>query len=207
MIRPMRICPLIQQLLLRFLQAVFGMTVSGRDNVPRSGGVIIACNHISNLDPPVLGSAVPRRASFMAKAELFTGRAGEFFLPRLGAFPVNRDSVDTAALRTALAELERGRALIVFPEGTRSHDGRMLPLKAGVGLIAARSGAPVLPAFMWGTSRPRRAILRRPGFSVRFGRPIRPERLRAAGARKTVEMIREGIAGVGRDLLPGGDTA
>lgn len=207
MIRPMRICPLLQQLLLRLLQAVFGMTVSGRRNVPRSGGVIIACNHISNLDPPVLGSAVPRRASFMAKAELFTSRAGEFFLPRLGAFPVNRDSVDTAALRTALAELERGRALIVFPEGTRSHDGRMLPLKAGVGLIAARSGAPVLPAFMWGTSRPRRAILRRPGFSVRFGRVIAPERLRSAGARKTVEMIREGIAGVGRDLLPGGDTA
>jgi 1-acyl-sn-glycerol-3-phosphate acyltransferase len=198
---PMDICPFLQQALLLGLRAAFGMRVTGRGNVPRSGGVIIACNHISNLDPPVLGSAVPRRVSFMAKSELFTTRAGEFYLPRLGAFPVNRRGVDTAALRAGVAELESGRALIVFPEGTRSHDGRMLPLKAGIGLIAARSGVPVVPAFMWGTHDPAAAAMRRHRFAVAFGRPLCPGQLRGLGVRGMTEKIGESMAEVGRSML------
>lgn len=200
MIEPMDICPQLQQLLLLCLRCGFGMRVSGRSNVPRSGGVIVACNHISNLDPPVLGSAVPRRVSFMAKSELFTTRAGEFYLSRLGAFSVNRRRVDTAALRAALEVLKAGRALIVFPEGTRSRDGRMLPLKAGIGLIAARSSVPLVPAFIWGTQAPAAAMLRSPRFSVAFGSPMAPGALRALGPREATERIGRSIASLGRGL-------
>ena len=204
----MRLCPKLQQMLRLLLGVLFGLTVRGRENVPRRGGIIIACNHISNLDPPVLGSAVPRPVSFMAKSELFTTGAGAFFMPRLGAFPVNRRGVDTDALRTALAELDGGKAVIVFPEGTRSHDGKMLPLKAGIGLIAARAGVPVVPAFIWGTDNPGRALARSPRFTVGFDRPIPYSELAGAGgARKTTERIGAGIAGLGARLVPGLDTA
>ena len=114
----------------RFLFGVlFGLRVRGDGMLPRKGSIIVVCNHISELDPPILGSTIPRQTFFMAKHELFTTRMGEFYMPRIGAFPVRREGVDTASLRTALEALERGYILVVFPEGTRSNDGRPLPVK------------------------------------------------------------------------------
>ncbi|MEN8208979.1 MAG: lysophospholipid acyltransferase family protein [Candidatus Fermentibacteria bacterium] len=152
---------------------LFGLIVRGTENVPRRGGLIIACNHISEMDPPVLGFSIPRNFAIMAKVELFKYSFGEYFLRKLNAFPVNRAGIDTKALRTAIDYLRGGEAVVIFPEGTRSHDGRLLPAKAGISLIASASGAPVLPAFIWGTDHPLDALTRKgKPFSVTFGKLI-----------------------------------
>jgi 1-acyl-sn-glycerol-3-phosphate acyltransferase len=157
---------------------LFGFHVKGAERVPRKGGVIIVCNHISELDPPVLGFATPRCISFMAKVELFSRRFGQFFFSELNAFPVNREGIDTKALRTAINYLKGGEAVVIFPEGTRSHDGRLLSPKAGISLIASASRAPVLPAFIWGTDHVWKALTRtgKP-FSVSFGKLISSRKL------------------------------
>jgi 1-acyl-sn-glycerol-3-phosphate acyltransferase len=162
----------------RLCQLLFGFHVQGAERVPRKGGVIIVCNHISELDPPVLGFAIPRGISFMAKVELFQNRFGQFFLSKLNAFPVNRAGIDTKALRIAIDSLTGGEAVVIFPEGTRSHDGRLLPAKAGISLIASASRAPVLPAFIWGTDHVWKALTRtgKP-FSVSFGKLISSRKL------------------------------
>ncbi|OPL18567.1 MAG: hypothetical protein AVO35_04340 [Candidatus Aegiribacteria sp. MLS_C] len=185
-------------------RVLFGLRVTGRDMVPRRGGLIIACNHISELDPPVLGCAIPRPVAFMAKVELFRSRFTGFWLRKLNAFPVNRSGVDTRALREAIDILRCGDAVVIFPEGTRSHDGKLLPVKAGIGLVAVSSGAPVVPAFVWGTDRARRAFLRTgDGFSVNFGRPIPIGRIldikRRAGSMAVADEIMSAIEATGRN--------
>jgi 1-acyl-sn-glycerol-3-phosphate acyltransferase len=189
----------------RFLfSSMFGLRVHGHASIPRRGGLIIASNHISELDPPVLGSSIPRAVFFMAKAELFRTRMGAFYLPRIGAFPVNRDSVDTKALRTSLEVLRNGNILVVFPEGTRSTDGKLLPVKAGVGLLAVRSAVPVLPAFIWGTDHPFRALFGRRRFSVSFGKIITADRIAREHAQdgfsKVAESIRTSIEQLGSEF-------
>ncbi|MCD4776689.1 MAG: 1-acyl-sn-glycerol-3-phosphate acyltransferase [Candidatus Aegiribacteria sp.] len=161
-----------------FTRLLFGFHVQRAERVPRKGGVIIVCNHISELDPPVLGFAIPRCISFMAKVELFRHRFGQFFLRKLNAFPVNRAGIDTKSLRIAIDSLKGGEAVVIFPEGTRSHDGRLLPAKAGISLIASASRAPVLPAFIWGTDHAWKALTRtgKP-FSVSFGKLISSRKL------------------------------
>ncbi|MCD4701108.1 MAG: 1-acyl-sn-glycerol-3-phosphate acyltransferase [Candidatus Aegiribacteria sp.] len=174
---------------------LFGHTVRGASKVPRYGGLIIACNHISEMDPPVLGFSIPRNFAIMAKVELFKHRFGDFFLRKLNAFPVNRAGIDTKALRTAIDILKGGEAVVIFPEGTRSHDGHLLPPKAGISLIASASGAPVLPAFIWGTDHAVKALTRKgKPFSVSFGRLI--------SSRKLMEIKKkEGKAAVAKTIL------
>ncbi len=162
----------------RLVRFLFGFRVQGAEKVPRHGGVIIACNHISEMDPPVLGFSIPRTFAIMAKVELFRHRFGDFYLRKLNAFPVNRVGIDTKALRTAIEFLKGGEAVVIFPEGTRSHDGRLLPVKSGISLIASASEAPVLPAFIWGTDHPGKALTRKgKPFSVHFGRLISSRKL------------------------------
>lgn len=161
---------------------VFGLRVTGVERVPPTGGLLIASNHISEMDPPVLGSSIPRTLHFMAKSELFHGRIPASFFLRLNAFPVNRRGVDRGALRTSETILLSGGALLMFPEGTRSNDGRPLPPKPGIGMIVSRTGVPVLPAFIHGTNRPLSAIFRNPRFTVSLGLPIWPREIASAGS-------------------------
>lgn len=181
---------------------LFGLTVTGRNRVPRRGGLIIACNHISEMDPPVLGCAIPRAVAFMAKVELFGSRFSDYWFRKLNAFPVNRSSVDTKAIRTAIERLRNGEAVVIFPEGTRSHDGKLLPVKAGIGLVAVASGAPVVPTFIWGTDHARRALTRTGDrFSVNFGRLIPFRRIREIkqkeGSKAVADAIMSAIAETG----------
>jgi len=181
---------------------LFGLIVRGSEKVPRHGGLIIACNHISEMDPPVLGFSIPRTFAIMAKVELFKHRFGDFFLGKLNAFPVNRAGIDTKALRTAIEYLKGGEAVVIFPEGTRSHDGRLLPVKLGISLIASVSGAPVLPAFIWGTDHATDALKRKgKPFSVSFGTIISSRKLmeikKKEGKKAMAETIIAAIAEVG----------
>jgi 1-acyl-sn-glycerol-3-phosphate acyltransferase len=120
--------------------------VHGEERVPEKGPLIVAANHRRFFDPVFVSMAVPRRVRWMAKKELFTFPFARFFY-FLGTFPVDRQGGGRAALRTALNLLAEERALGIFPEGTRRKEGASPEAKSGTAVIAARSGAPVLPVF------------------------------------------------------------
>lgn len=166
--------------ILRLILAVlgrllFGVEARGTEYVPRSGPVLIVANHASVLDPPIMGVVVPRPLYFLAKAELFSLPLFGRLIAAVNARPVRREGADPRALRTALRVLEMGRALLIFPEGTRGEGGTLGPGKAGAGMLAALSGAPVVPAYIEGSGRalPRgRWLPRLAKIRVRFGPPL-----------------------------------
>lgn len=166
--------PLVHLFIRLVARVVFGLRETGREFIPSSGPVILASNHISDWDPPVLGMASSRVPYYMAKSELFKGRVARFLLGKLGAFPVNRTGTDTGAMRTAIQLLKRGEVLAMFPEGTRNRKGLLGKARHGIALVARRGGAPVVPAYISGTMKPRR------GLRVAFGRPISCEEVQTA---------------------------
>ena len=121
-----------------------GQTV-GISNLPKTGGVVVASNHGSHLDPPILGHALGRPVAFMAKSELFSIPILSFIISACGAYPVKRGAGDREALRTASNRLKEGFATGVFLDGTRQENGRVNDPKAGAALLAARTGCPILP--------------------------------------------------------------
>jgi 1-acyl-sn-glycerol-3-phosphate acyltransferase len=158
-------------------RALCGLRVSGLEHLPPPP-FIIAANHISLFDPPILGCVVPYEVAFMAKVELFEKPLLAPLIRSLNAFPVKRGLPDREAIDRALATLRGGRALIMFPEGTRDRSAlRIREPKFGVGLFAVSAQLPVVPAYMAGTNRFSRALLRAPRFSVVFGPPITPPRV------------------------------
>jgi len=134
-----------------FFKLTRGFQVSGQENVPKRGPVVLIANHTSYLDPPALGVASPRRVYFMAKEELFRIPLFGWLLKGLGAFPVKRGTPDRRAFKRALAVLAAGNVLGIFPEGTRSKTGELGPAEEGAAVLALRSGAPVVPAGITGT--------------------------------------------------------
>jgi len=164
----------------------FRLRVIGQEHVPRNGGAIIAANHNSFLDIPLLGCALRRRADNIAKAELFERALVGAFFRALGGFPVRRGTIDREALQEAITRLQNGHLLVFYPEGRRSHDGHLLPPRPGIGMLVARTGVPVIPAYIDGTHRawPRGRLWIWPTrVTITFGRPIdlRPALVRAGG--------------------------
>lgn len=131
------------------------------ERVPLDKAVIIAPNHASNLDPPFIHAAIPRKCvANMAKKELFKG-IGAWLMPRLYSFPVDRERADLGAIKEALATLKRGHGLLMFPEGARSKDGSLQPPQDGVSVLALKTQAPIVPTFIAGT-----------GANGKKGRPV-----------------------------------
>ncbi len=146
--------------------------------VPLRGPVIIAPNHNSWWDPPLIGMASPREVYFLAKEELFTAnRLFGWLIRTYNAIPIRRETGGVEALRTALALLKEGKAVVIFPEGTRNKTQQLLlPLKPGVYLLAKYSKAPVVPAFILNNRQPfHRWLLRKAPPRVRFGPALRVE--------------------------------
>jgi len=148
--------------------------VKGRENIPSQGPLLIAANHLSLADPPLLGYSLNRKATFMAKEELFRPRVIGYLLSSFGAFPVHRGRLDRKAIRQAYQVLTDGLALVMFPEGTRSLNDRLQSALPGPALIAIRSGAPILPIGIIGTEKIRGVtwLLRRPQIMVNIGQPF-----------------------------------
>lgn len=134
------------------IRAWFRLEVDGADRVPQSGPVILAMNHESALDIPIIVVASPRPITFMAKRELFKGPFTSWSLRELGGFRVDRDRFDLRAVRISLAVIERGDVLGMYPEGTRS-PGELLPFLPGAAWLAVRTGTPLVPVVLTGTDR------------------------------------------------------
>jgi 1-acyl-sn-glycerol-3-phosphate acyltransferase len=154
----------------------------GWDRLP-AGPCLLAANHQSLLDPPLIGAALPAEVAFVARKTLFENPVFGWVIRACHALPLDRDEADLAAIRRALAVLAEGRKLVIFPEGTRSADGALLPAKAGAGLLALKSGVPVVPIRIRGA----RDVLPRGGWlptggariRIRFGEPLAASELDA----------------------------
>jgi 1-acyl-sn-glycerol-3-phosphate acyltransferase len=153
--------------------------LGGTSSVPRSGPLLIVSNHVGAVDPALIGGWAPRAVWFMAKAELFQG-AWAWLMRGYHAFPVVRHSPDRTALRRAFELLKQGSAVVLFPEGHRSENARLLRAEPGAGFIARKSGAPLVAIAITGTQHVlgRRQRFPRPAeVSMTFGEPFQlPER-------------------------------
>jgi len=161
---------------------LFGpVRVRGRGLVPRQGGLLVLANHLSDIDPPLVGHALPRPACFMAKSELFSVPILGSVMRAFRAFPVKRGRPDRAAIRRAVELLRAGECVVVFPEGQISEDGRLQRALAGAALIWKQAQVTCVVCGIAGSQRivPFRAVIPRPAFgrvSVQFGEPIPWER-------------------------------
>lgn len=149
-------------------RVLFRIRYEGLQNIPRDKGFILACNHRSYWDPLFIAHKVPQRLRYIAKQELFRNRFFGGLLLKLGAFPVERGAGDSGALDRSAQIVSEGGVLTIFPEGTRSRDGKPLRARSGVAMIAGRSGADVLPCAVVYEGKLR--LLRR--VTVRYGRLI-----------------------------------
>jgi len=154
----------------------FGMEIQGEKNIPSAGGVVLASNHLSYLDPIVTGLLTTRKINFMAKEELFRNFPFRLLISSLGAFPLKRGRFDRTAYKKALHVLREGKVLVLFPEGTRRQRKRGIDsLQKGAARIALRAGVPLVPIAIQGTDEalPRgRKIVRIAKINVRIGRPL-----------------------------------
>jgi 1-acyl-sn-glycerol-3-phosphate acyltransferase len=142
--------------------------VEGLENVPEKGSFLLAANHLSFLDPAALGCRLPRNLHYLSRDNLFKGPLG-MIIRSLNSIPVNRSQLDLATLRRVLKVLNDGHPLLVFPEGTRSEDGRLADGKKGVGMLVAKSQVPVLPARIIGSYE----IMGKGKYFPRIGRKLR----------------------------------
>lgn len=157
------------------LKILLEREVSGLDRLPQSGGIIIAANHMSFWDPPVLGVLLPRELAYMARAGLLGVPGFGPLIQALGAFPVRRGTADLSGFRQAKSTLQRGGALLLFPEGGRMKDGDLHPALPGLGLILAHTRAPIVPLYVSGTNRIRRCMVRRTKVRLTVGTPLPAE--------------------------------
>lgn len=160
------------RLLFRIL---FRARVVGAENVPLEGKIILAANHLSNWDPPFLATFLDRNVFYMAKEELFANKIFAAAITNLGVFPVKRGTADRNAIKHALGLLKEGKCLGLFPEGTRSRTGELGKAEAGVGLIAAMSKAPLIPAAIIGTNKIFSSGNFFPRLTVVYGKPMKFE--------------------------------
>jgi 1-acyl-sn-glycerol-3-phosphate acyltransferase len=164
------------QVLARILTTLLlDLKVSGAQHVPRTGGVLIASNHQSLLDPVLVGVHLPRPTSFLAKSQLFENPRFAWLIQTLYAFPVRQGEGDIGAVREAIKQLQDGRAVVLFPEGSRTENGELLPIEPGVGLIARKAAVPVVPCVVEGSFEawPKHSRIFRPRpIGVKFGPPM-----------------------------------
>ncbi len=171
-----------------FLKAVFftffRVKVIGRENIPKSGGVIVASNHISGIDPVFIYTLLKTPIHYMSKQELFESPVLGCMYRHLNGFPIKRGTVDKRAIEYAINVVKKGNALGIFPEGTRSEDYTPQPPKAGVALIARETGASVLPVSIYsqGRTKPFSKV------TVRFGEMIPCETFSFGSGAKSAEL-------------------
>lgn len=185
---------------------VRGPRVIGRENVPKSGGLILVSNHLNNADPCVIPGALDRRIVTMAKKEMFKWPVVNILFQMISAFPVDRQGADLGALREAQRTVNSGLPLLMFPEGTRSKDRQLHRGFPGTALVAYRTGAPIIPIAVTGTEHLKWPLLffkpfLGPKVTIHFGKPFYPpavERITSQAAKDATDDIMAHVA----ELLP-----
>ena len=179
----------------RCLLAVFcSRRMFNAARVPREGAVILASNHASFLDPPLVGASLPRDIHYLARKSLFRVPLLGWLLRQVNAVPVDRDGGGGAGLKAILDRLNQGAGILLFPEGTRTRDGRLQPARSGIGLTVVKSSAPVVPVRVFGTEHAwgygRRFPAPRP-VAVKFGPPLSFQELRTEAATCSKARLKE----------------
>lgn len=145
-----------------------GWTIRGAEQLPVDGGLVIASNHVSFWDPPLLGAAIPRETFFLAKEELFRAPLGPM-IRSVNAIPIRRGAADLRGLTRAIEALRSGGSVLLFPEGSRMRDGELHPARPGVGLLAVNADVPIAPCYISGSNTPGRWWNRGVRVRIRFG--------------------------------------
>lgn len=164
----------------------------GIPRVPVTGGVMLVCNHQSFFDPPLVAMGLPRESCFMARDTLFENRWFTRLIRSLNAFPVRRGAADVSAIKEALRRLKSGMSLVVFPEGTRTQDGRIGRMLPGPGSIARKAAVPIVPTLIDGAFQcwPRDAKWPRIGdVIIEYGRPVHPDEYAGLSGEQLMDLI------------------
>ncbi len=187
------------------LRLVAEWRVMGSEEVPSAGPLIIVANHIHFLDPPVLAASLPRKVAIMVRDDLLRVPGVGLMVRGYDTISVRRGSPDRQALVRAMSHLQRGGAVGIFPEGTRSRDGRLGEGRPGAALLALRTAAPILPVGIAGTGQlfAELARLRRPRVLVRIGPPFVLRRSEGTGAAARADATRQIMSRIA-ELLPAG---
>lgn len=177
-----------------FANMFWKFRVFGLENLPREGGMLLASNHQSFLDPVLVAMVLPREMHFMARRTLFRNPVFRAIIVSYNAFAIERDTADVKGVKTAIARLEAGNILLVFPEGTRTENGEIGRMKPGIGMLAERAAVPIVPVLIQGAyealGKGRR--IPRPGrISLVFGKPLPPSDDKTA-----VDRIHDAVIGL-----------
>ena len=176
-----------------FCMALFRCRIYGRENIPSEGAFLMVCNHQSYLDPLLCGSHIKTHLSFMARDSLFRYFFSGALLRSLDVIPVARDKADIATMKRIIRKLTEGKPVCLFPEGTRTSDGKIATLKGGFGLIARRAAVPIVPAIIDGGFEcwPRQRKLFRAGSQIKvcYGEIITAERVKAMKDRQLAQVM------------------
>ena len=185
------------RLLLRILGVIlFAVRCENRRHIPATGGVLVVSNHQSHLDPILVGVAVNRRMNYLARQTLFRFLPFRWLIRSLDAIPIDREGLGLAGLKETLRRLKREEMVLIFPEGTRTRDGRVAALKPGFSVLVKRTGVPLLPVAIEGAfaSWPRWQAFPRLGvIQVQFGRPILPAEAAACDDAQLVTLVQQRI--------------
>jgi 1-acyl-sn-glycerol-3-phosphate acyltransferase len=165
-----------------FVTFCFDLKVHGGQHVPRRGGVLIVSNHQSYLDPVLMGVYLRRPMSYLAKSELFENKWFRWLITSLNAFPIRQGAGDVGAVKEIIRRLKEGHLLSMFPEGSRTGDGELMPIEPGASLVIRKADVPVVPCIILGSFQawPRRNKMFRPfPIDVMFGPQLKVEGLKA----------------------------
>jgi 1-acyl-sn-glycerol-3-phosphate acyltransferase len=176
-----------------FFAAICGWRATGRRNVPETGGLLLVSNHLSFLDVFVVAIPLRRPLNFVARSTLFLPVLG-FFIRSLGGFPIQREGIGASGMKETLRRLRTGGIVALFPEGTRSLDGELAPLRPGIATLVARAGVPCVPAGIAGTFEawPRSRLFPRPHpLRVHYGPPISPEEIAGMDSEAATALIQD----------------
>ncbi len=182
----------------------FRWRVFNAERVPENGAVILACNHESFLDPPLVGSGLKRDINYLARENLFRFPVLGAILRSWNVVPVDREGGGAKGLKAILDRLLAGGAIILFPEGTRTRDGKLQPARAGIGLTVIKSAAPVVPVRVFGTFRAYGRHMKFPRpcpVAVKYGRPLLFQELRAEAKSCSKERLKQIYQQVADELM------
>ena len=177
-------------------RACLDYRVIGRENLIEDGGALYCCNHVSYFDPPLAGFALDQDMHFLARHTLYSNAFARWLFPKLNVVPVDQDRAGFGGLKTLIKLVAEGKRVIVFPEGSRSFDGKLQPAQAGAGLMVAKAKVPVVPMRLfgaWEALPPGKAKPKLTSVTVVVGKPIRFDQEVLPGGKEGYQQISDRI--------------